>query len=133
MVDAKELRIGNIIKCIGAYSSLYFNGQHIYSEILEIRNNIVETTISTHKYRDILPIELQEDILLKCGGKKISPTEISFYEDSSESLLFTVINNNGTFYLKDQNNHIVNIPVKTVHHFQNLYFYLFGKEIKIEL
>ncbi|MDU1890355.1 MAG: hypothetical protein E6767_06655 [Dysgonomonas sp.] len=133
MIEAKELRIGNVVKCMGSYYYYQPNPQYVYSKIMEIRDNIVETNISTHKYKDILPIELNEDILLKIGGKRIASAEISFAENEHDSTSLSILNEDGTFYLKSKDNYIINVPIRTVHQFQNLYFYIKGKEIKIEL
>ena len=132
MIEAKELRIGNVVRCAGCSYTYYPSSGYVYSEVMEIRDGIVETNISTHKYKDILPIELNEDILLKSGGKRISSKEISFTENENDPITLSILTKNGMFYFKSEDNYVMNIPVRTVHQFQNLYFYLKGYEIKIQ-
>jgi len=131
MIDAKELRIGNLIKCIVHLPIGYYQPSLLFSEIMEIRAGSVETNVSTHKYREIGPIKLTEDILLSSGGRKVSENEILFNEGDAGQLLVYKNTDSGKFYLGINGECKTTISIDAVHNFQNIYYDLLGKDVKI--
>ena len=132
-MDARELRIGN----------------YVYDDI----NNIVEIDhqdIGEEVYIFYKPIELTEEILLKCGFKKenLKPSnEHSEYfsiwiEDYKYSFSFAYFRNNWGFYHsytdaseEEDNNRFdaISFGIKYLHQLQNLYFALTNEELNVQL
>ncbi|MDR2956389.1 MAG: hypothetical protein LBV43_15055 [Prevotella sp.] len=133
MIDPKELRVGNFVKCITHLPIGYFHPTLLYSEVMEIRGESIETTVSTHKYKEIAPIELTKDILLNSGGFSLSDNEITFSENDLRTPILYILLNNGEFYLSINNQCRINNPITSVHHFQNIYYDIMGKEIEIKI
>lgn len=132
MIDAKELRIGNLFK---THVCDNFRIDEIYKDedwFYCVKNNIGCNGSSLYGFVDDLqPIPLTEGLLLKCGFKKInhiygysffsmerkkSGANIDIYE------AYSAIGGN------------TSVPhIQFLHQLQNLYFALTGKELKIEL
>lgn len=133
MVDSKELRKGNYIKCTVHLPIGYNKPKTIYTKITEIRDGYVETDSGIHKYSEVDEIELTENILLNSGGKKISDNEIIFGDsDNDNTIIISITEDSGKFYL-EENGEKYSVPIESVHHFQNIYFDLMGKEIEMAL
>lgn len=115
-MDASELRLGNWInlKDKGCYK---IETGH---DIDEISDWINDTNYCT-------PISLTEEWLIKFGFKKKSDYEANFYNINS-----FVIKGGGFFYLCLGNTNIPLKEIKYVHHLQNLYMDLTGKELTIK-
>lgn len=71
----------------------------------------------------IKPIELTEEILLKCGFVKCS------YIDNHYNVLGMVIWNCNEMFICNKNG----VQLKYLHQLQNLYYCLVGKELEINL
>lgn len=127
------MRVGNLVKCIVHLPLSYYRPSLLFSEILEIKVDRVETNISTHKYKEIGPIKLTEDILINSGGVKISENEILFTE--GESALFVIYKEIETekFFLGFPDGGKTGISIEAVHNFQNIYFDILRKEIAINI
>lgn len=132
MIDSKELRKGNYIKCTVHLPVGYTKPKTFYTRITEIRENYVETESGIHKYSEINEIRLTEKILLDSGGKKISDSEIIFGDKSNNSNapIISITMDSNEFYL-DENGEKFSVPIRNVHRFQNIYFDLTGKEVNI--
>lgn len=115
MIQASELRIGNIIKYYGRYTRVE-------------PNNITELSKGAGDYK---PIPLTEEILLKCGFEKINKHKEldshGYLMDGMEYL--HTIDNGITFTDSVQNE----IEFKYLHQLQNLYFALTNKELEVNL
>lgn len=121
MISAKELRIGNYTS-EGKVVSFYENGIHVGFG-------------KCRRFSELEPIELSEEILLKCGFDK----EVVDYNG------FSVINfklNGWLPFLKEMKlqqckwykvYNVADCHISYLHQLQNLYFALTGKELKIEL
>lgn len=116
MIQTNELRIGNWVD---------WNGEKgIINQILEYE--VVFKCGEDTLISDLKPIELTEEILLKCGFVRDGNT--GYY--TCEKVGFT-INLSGTIGYRAciwSNKHINHL-----HQLQNLYFALTGKELEIEL
>lgn len=135
MVDIKELRIGNIVKC---YSSLYKKNKPFeVSQILVDNIELIDTDESFEILYDRLDgIPLTEELLLKCGftkeyyGFSCDIVELSYgrflcNDDTDKDKLFLSINN--AEYT------ISGVSFKYLHQLQNIYYALMGKELNVEL
>lgn len=117
-MDVKELRIwNNIVDCYGSIntiSSIHEGGTIRFKD---------DTVCHIDKCK---PIELTEELLLKCGFEK----RLSNYEEAEchDYYLdgFKYISNSCSWYL-----HNCTIKIEYVHQLQNLYFALTGEELTI--
>lgn len=135
-MDVKELRIGNLVKddeCI-----------IVAVEALSGDNALVngygenEVLFSKKGYPNVLfeseihPIELTEELLLKCGFKEVK-NKINIFVNGR--LKYWIGNNGGLAYLKnedsDESYFIPNHGIKYIHQLQNLYFNLTGEELDV--
>lgn len=130
MIEANELRIGNSVydtRTVGDRAGLPKVRNHTTITLIEERKYVS----GVYTYLD--PIELTPDVLLACGFEK--------HENSNEFWNHWVLPNNwyisealhnepsagvrvGICYWSD-----IYIAVKNLHHLQNLYFALTGKEL----
>jgi hypothetical protein len=113
-MKAQDLRIGNCISDI--HASKTFIGF-----VSEIRKDKIYYNGFVSKIQDIKPIELSEEILLKCGYKSIR-------ENHYGVLGHLIWNIEDRFYC-DKNG----IQLKYLHQLQNLYFALTNEELTINL
>ncbi len=133
MIETKELRIGNLVKCT-VHLPIGYNRPVIWvADITEVKESSVETNHGNHKLRDIAPIPLTEDILVKCGGEKLSDTIFVFKDTETEHPEFHILISTDKFYLCTENGNKLSIPIESVHHFQNLYYVIRGKDVKLTL
>ncbi|MDL2290284.1 hypothetical protein LJB95_02650 [Paludibacteraceae bacterium OttesenSCG-928-F17] len=134
MINEKELRKGNIVKCLTRLPIGFNNPVLAHSEIVELRDNTVETNEGYYKYRDIGPIPLTEEILLNSGGQKKSDNEIIFADYNNLDIPDLIILVEGEkFYLSSESGGIYSVPIESVHQFQNLYYAIKSKEAVIKL
>lgn len=126
MIKETELRIGNYV-----FSKHKYGCNHI---VLGVKNEKVELS-NTAKWVDIKfiePIELTEEILLKCG-----------FEKTQEGCIKTLSyqSNIGLIKMKDRFMVSMSCPfglfqsksIKYIHQLQNLIFALTQKELEINL
>lgn len=117
MIKSNELRVGNWINYLG--DNMKFNEIGL-SNLFNPDNDIYGT--------DFEPIELTEEILLKCGFEKtIVNTMIKAWLNFS---FYLTIRDDGDLFYEWKGG---NIQVKYLHQLQNLYFSLHNKELEIEL
>lgn len=133
MIRPKELRKGNMVRCLVRLPIGFNSPVLAHSQIVELREDIVETTEGFYKYKDIAPIILTEDILLKSGGVKAKDNLIIFDSKNDEIPDVYLVLEFGKFYAGNQDGIKFSIPVESVHHFQNLYYVLTSKDINIVL
>lgn len=75
------------------------------------------------------PIELTEDILLKCGFVKQDNNSYQFDSD----LGFTLWSKNGSTVNLYYGSDVFGQDIKTLHYLQNAFFFITGKELQIDL
>ena len=124
MIQAKDLRIGNWVM----YDNKIFEVDTISMEFPTL--NTIEFGIGVVKWDKLNPIPLTEELLIKCGFKKINHIhgysfwamgikggrpKIDIYESRTEYMGYSVKH------------------VQYLHQIQNLYFTLTGKELEINL
>ncbi len=133
MINSRELRRGNLVKCL-VHLPIGFNIKKLFhSEIVEIRCDTVETNEGFYKYRDVAPLPLTEDILLKSGGKKNESHTIVFESSNTDIPDLYIFNDMDSFYLCTEHGDKISKEIESVHHFQNLYYAIRGREIEITL
>lgn len=133
MVNSKELRIGNLVKGLVHLPVGYNHPSLLVTEVVEIREDSVQTTDGYHKYREIGQIELTEEILLKSGGIKTSDNNITFTDTDTSTPEVVIIMEEGRFFLGNNNGDKYSVSIETVHQFQNLFFTLQGREIRMSI
>lgn len=127
---ATDLRIGN-----------YFKAEHYsfdFFKVQEIRSNFVIFNSGSLFYENIQPIELTEEILLKCGFEKFNDNCFMInYNMQGQLFIFSnktqvgVVNNiNVPFYYMF--NGLIH-TLQYLHQLQNLYFALTNQELTINL
>lgn len=130
MIDLKELRIGNLVSLNGRYIDV----ESISSAVINITGEDEEFGgFIGDSWRDIEPIPLTPELLVKCRFKKV---EIDAYSDlfkrTTKDFMFSVIYN----YIQDKAT--FNSPhftqfIQHLHQLQNLYFSLTGEELQINV
>jgi len=120
MIQAKDLRIGNWVKLDKYFYKVY--------SVNPLENKLIDKDkiiISGWYVDGIKPIQLTEEILLKCGFKKIN--KIYFRKGA----LTIEVQSFGHFRVSFDGKMLVNL--KHLHQLQNLYFALSNEELNIEL
>lgn len=135
---ANELRIGNWVSNIHDIPMIV---KAIYEDTIyvDFKGN-VGALWEFNKYEPFKPIELTEEILLKCGFKHETMFIIkNLYLIEYGDFNFALDENNGFYHVKLSNHsfgHEKQVGlgmIKYLHQLQNLYFALTGTELKIEL
>lgn len=130
-MEAKELRIGNIVQDI-QYKSPMRIVQFYGTTMFELDSPYMDYTdyrcdADLDKYE---PVLITEDWLIKLGAKNTG-TEI--YLDIDSEYGNTLINYfDRKMFLIDCDGGSIGIEIKYVHQLQNLYFALTGKELTIK-
>jgi hypothetical protein len=144
MIDAKELRIGNVISVgdLKTGATTMMRGAKTIFDVCAITqsqihihqiNNMGFGTIALSEAEGI---PLTEEILLKCGFEGIKETYLySRREDKGEDGDICVFGEDGKYSLyifaADDSYSYIGIDITSVHQLQNLYFALTGKELEI--
>lgn len=132
MIDMRELRKGNMVKCLSHLPIGYHVSSYPYTEIYEIKDSSIETEAGTHKYKDVAPIPLTEELLIKAGGLKLNENEYIFRDGETDIIPVNLALESGLFYLGNKDNK-QSIVIASVHQFQNLYYAIKGKDVLIKL
>lgn len=114
MVRAEELRIGNWLQHSGSKTPYMVTLERFWKDY-----------VTADAFYYLEPIELTEDILIKCGFKKSQFLNITF------DLNGFIITNNGNGFILSTG--IFNVKVKYLHQLQNLIYSLTGEELTIKL
>jgi hypothetical protein len=120
MIQANELRIGNFL----------ING--LGEEFRANGYTIAHIMIAHATLGEIKPIPLTEDWLLKMPpeiGEWDSETEM-FYFEKSEFIIEKL--SNGYFVFRPYSTCNFDVKLKSVHHWQNLFFALTGTELELK-
>ena len=140
MIDPKELRIGNYIDCANQNRII----EQIGGRLIALLPNS-ESIICVSQDTALNPIPLTNEILLKTGFQ-YNETDEEYtigsigFEASEEDVdrHFSLADGGKIFELWSENKkdfecYFSNIPIKSVHQLQNLYFALTGEELEIKL
>lgn len=132
MIKANELRIGNWINGIENY---FGNGtpkpiqvDSIISDGDKIKVNLViYEDGETNCAKDISPIPITDEIMLKCGFRR----DGSYWANNTVNLpIMPTIYNTEMILVPNRS---CAVMISSLHQLQNLYFALTGEELKIEL
>lgn len=136
MIDAKELRIGNKVLKNGVF----------VCDVLSLRRNEIEISFEKEiyalEYKNVQPIALTEEILLKCGfvdgsqGYRATGHNFAFSKDVNSQCKIDLYQ--GDHYHEASQTygwHIGYYPnmIYYLHQLQNLYFALTGEELNVNL
>lgn len=133
MIQANELRIGNLVSV--EKTALHYAGENFKSalfEIEELKKEVVHFKgfHAGEYYKDLQPIPLSEEILLKCGFTKAIG---SYFIQKVGSIYVKVPFEGSEYFLVKANSGDKLISVKYLHHLQNLIFALTGEELEFSL
>jgi hypothetical protein len=130
MIQANELRVGNLIKSPYGFSKIDEVGLKDGNGYVKLKNK------NMGYYLDVCsPIQLTDEILLKCGFKKgdeyyLSPSDYST-EGFVEMMCFDL--KECEFIIDRSVYSGFSVSIKHLHQLQNLYFALTGEELQITL
>lgn len=133
MIDYRELRVGNVVKCLAHLPVGYNHPILTTTQILEIKIDSVKTDEGNFKYRDIGPILLTEDILIKAGGKKTDDNKIVFVDTDTSTPDVIIISEDNKYYLGNDRGEKFSIEIESLHQFQNMFYTIQGREVKISV
>lgn len=131
MITPQELRKGNVVRCLVRLPIGFNTPVLAHSEIVELREGVANTTEGFYNYKDIAPIDLTEEILLKSGGMKAQDELIIFQSNDEDIPDVYIVSEFGKFYAGNKESGKFSVPIKSVHHFQNMYYSLTTKEVHI--
>lgn len=138
MIDSRELRLGNYVQ-----ESLF---TFKFAQITSIDKKRVhvkyEFSRASLGIKDIIPIILTEEILIKCGfvlygygstdDEFISSVEFTGYRLNNFDICFVNDTNKSIRFVNNINEKVY-CNIKYLHQLQNLYFALTNEEITIQL
>ena len=127
MIDARELRIGNYVMWTG------FENDIIKIDSITEKGTWISTENGTHgvEWKDLQPIPLTEEILMKCGFEHNYKSDytITLSHTTDDRFNFKIYKEGGfsLWYLG------VPIPVGNLHQLQNLFYALSGEELEVQI
>ena len=133
-MEAKELRIGNWVLVENDHETIKAITQTAFLCVLDGKG---DGYMQLHK--DVYPIPLTEEWLIKFGFKKENNTIYSISDKLSSSevgkwYFFKNENNSFTPHIKRENKFSwIGKEIKYVHQLQNLYFALTGEELGLQV
>lgn len=137
MVNIKELRIGNIIA--GKYHSIIQSISSIVKDI-SYSGEYCICLYNGDKYGIdyIEPIQLTEELLVKCGMNECDDACFVRYAYRNGKFKMNIMICGLKKYILSINDienrcQICNVEVKYLHQLQNIYFDLTGKELEVNL
>ena len=134
MIKPQELRIGNYV-IVKNYNSKYWNKIGTIEAFtrnaeyisLDINQN------SAFYLKDIQPIPLTEEILLKCGFEKSNDLDKFYHLELLNKWTRIYFNPKHKVCTLSINQHDSLIRIQYLHQLQNLYFALTNEELTIQL
>lgn len=138
MIQANELRIGNILEFDRIFWKVdeilktkiiaYYNPYQIYSDDEAKEFNKSDTT-EEFPYGDLQPVPICKEILLKCGFLEVGIYKNVYHKDDFR----VIIGDIGCVLQISKDECCIELELHSLHHFQNLYFALTGKELVVNL
>lgn len=132
MINNRELRVGNLVKCLAHTPVGYYKPTILFIQITGLKGDSIETDTGSYKYREIDEIVLTETILIKSGAKR-EKDRFMFGDENTDKLCVVIVQKSGKFYLGGKGNNIYSVSIDSVHHLQNLYFDLRHEELDVEI
>jgi len=122
MIESKELRIGNYVKCP-------LDGTFL--KVTSISNKTVISSKGDNiNYNAIEPIHLTEEILLKCGFEKTNRIDFGELKECYANFSFALMIRHNSLFVDWIGG---NTEVKYLHTLQNLFYALTGEELNVAL
>jgi Fe2+ transport system protein FeoA len=130
MINEKELRTGNLYSTIRSHIILV-KGFDTVNKYVLIDPKDMDLEITTKRqdtiiFEDLNPIELTEQRVLQMGFTKEESISVKVVSDKGAQ--FEWDEKNSEIVLRDCESGIIGQSMKYVHQFQNLFYYLTGKE-----
>ena len=123
MIQPTELRIGNYIE----YDGNYYKIDSLSRGLPTL--NTLAFGIGVVDYNNINPIPLTEEILIKCGFKRIHQSKFRAVDIHIFCYLHETMNGD---WILDIDGRTISV-VKSLHQLQNLYHAITGNELEINL
>ena len=128
-MKVNELRLGNYVYAGHGDFPMYVT--HIFPDEVYLNFNGNEGDPWEEKEKDLKPIPLTEDILLKSGfGKRSGGVGWDSYRFGALTLVMAPTAKGKTPAYQIDGDYIL---IRHIHQLQNLYFSLTGKELKVKL
>jgi len=122
MIESKELRIGNYVKC---------PLDETFLKVTTLKNKLIIASKGENvNYNAIGPIPLTEYILLKCGFEKTNRIDFGELKECYANFSFALMIRHNSFFVDWIGG---NTEVKYLHTLQNVFYFLTGKELNVEL
>ena len=133
MIQSNELRYGNKLLFLGNIETFEFIDQIREDGVFWIQTKEQKIAYKNFQFK---PVELTEDILLKCGFQNNEPNyfwiTIKGYENDETYIYINKISSGIGIFQNDKENYL-DIEIKYLHQLQNLYFALTNQELTINL
>ena len=132
-MDKKELRAGNVVRCIHHLPIGFKVPLLIHATVTEVRDGMVGTSEGFYKYSDIAPIALDDSMLQKLGVKNISETEYIINKVGVKEPDVYLLKDMSEYYLSTEKGGKYSIPIESLHQLQNIYYILTGKDLVVDI
>ncbi len=133
MINEKEIRTGNLYSTIRNLEVIVKGYDTINKFVIvgpiDANMDITARNVNSIIFEDLNPIELTEARLLQLGFSKDEKTSFSIVSDKGAK--FEWDEKNSQIVLMDCSQGIIGQSIKYVHQFQNIYYYLTGKDLAI--
>lgn len=133
MINEKEIRIGNLYSTtrnlevtVKGFDTV---NKYVMVSPVDVNMDITAKNANSIIFEDLNPIELTEVRLLQLGFSKDEKTSFNIVSDKGAK--FEWDENNSQIVLMDCTQGIIGQSIKYVHQFQNIYYYLTGKDLAI--
>ena len=130
MIEAKELRIGNLVNYEQKTHRIIGINQTECESIWV--NSKTHLDVYTHKYSQTEPIPITEEWLLKFGFTEYADYYIYLHDFQNQSIIVKFFAGSWVFYQGFLNDFNELTGVKYIHQLQNLYFALTGQQLEIK-
>lgn len=133
MINEKELRTGNLYATIRNHEIIVKGvdtvNKYVVIDPLDVDMEITKKNENSIIFEDLNPIELTEARVLQLGllGKEAIPLNVI----SDKGAKFVWDERLNHVVLTDGNNGVIGQKIKYLHQFQNIYFFLTGKELPL--
>jgi len=126
-MKTKDLRIGNLVKCVSRGIEFTCKVSEVHSECIYIQSNDDSRGIKV-PLQNVKPIPLTEEILLKCGFEKRKDGDYNLFNQSEVDI---VLKSDFTSWTCDGINFSVTC-INYLHQLQNLYYAIANQELNYD-
>ena len=127
-MKAEELRIGNLVTLSG---SLILTVYEIHEDCFYAKD--IKEGSFKNTWSDLQPIQLSEEVLLKCGFENGGYDLLFWYNNDIELYGFNHLDADNYALLTSHLKEDVNVRIYYLHQLQNLYYALTGEELEVSL